>query len=655
MSKYLSYVLAFAVFTFCPHAISADHSNKTSLFNGKSLAGWHAQGGNWRVVNGEMVGSAQDGAGGWLFLDRGYEDLLLELAFRCDGCDAGILLRNAPLNGGYGRTTGIYVPLVGPDSQGIFRITLDEREKEIDRKALVTTEAGKKASEAVEYTSCGDAHPECRYLSRLENLQVTSRPLAGGWKQITVQVRGDVVEGNPGDYAPKPGAPKEEAGKFGPLALRIDRGEWRVKDIVLTDLTRPTMGFRKEVTSPEFRKVQLTDRFYAEGIATADINHDGVMDIVSGPYAYLGPDFRRTIEIYPPLTYNISAPGQHGNYTDAFLQYAYDFEGNGWPDVLKINFEGAFLYINPRGESRHWAEYKVTDGVSAETTQLADVDGCGKPELLMTKGEDPERVVGYLKPGADVTKPWEFHPISPKGTWGGHGMGYGDVNGDGKVDILTGAGWFEQPAAGAASGLWPFHPAPFGRVPDPFVRGSDMYVYDVNGDGLADVIASYFAHGPGLAWFEQKKSADGTISFTPHIIMDAPDATAAERRSWEETDKSVAFTELHAIAFVDMDGDGVPDIVTGKRWFSHGIDYAENDFDYPAVLYWFKLVRKAGGQVEFVPHLINNYVGLGCQIAAVDVNGDGMPDVLTASRKGVFAFLNQTKKPAQPAASGGRP
>jgi FG-GAP-like repeat len=125
--------------------------------------------------------------------------------------------------------------------------------------------------------------------------------------------------------------------------------------------------------------------------------------------------------------------------------------------------------------------------------------------------------------------------------------------------------------------------------------------------------------------------------------MDRPDSTPEERKTWETSDKSIVFTELHAIAVVDMDGDGLRDIVTGKRWFSHGMEYPENDRDDPAVMAWFKLVRRSGGQVEFVPHIINNYVGLGTQIAVVDMNGDKRPDVLTAARKGAYVFLNGAK------------
>ena len=464
---------------------------------------------------------------------------------------------------------------------------------------------------------------------------------AGEWNALEIildtnLLRTWVNDGPEGGVAG--GRAEEAAGRLGPVALYVGgTGEVRFKQVEEKDLGKHVLTSEK--VGSRFRMQRINDFYYGWSAAGADINHDGVMDVAAGPFVYLGPDYQTSREIYLGQPVNVAK-----EYTPAMVNFSFDYTGDGWPDVLVTESRPIVLYVNPRGEKRRWDRFVVIPQASSEVDVFKDVDGDGKPELLLTHGRDPDRVLGYAKPDpADPTKPWVFHAVSTKGSWGGHGMGAADINGDGRVDILCGAGWFQQPAAGAASGTWEFHAVPFGRGTDPFVRGSDIYAYDVNGDGLPDVISSMFSHGPGLAWFEQKKAADGTISFITHMIMDADTASADERKSWEETDKSVAFSELHAIALVDMDGDGLKDIVTGKRWWSHGIEYPENDLDQPAVMYWFKLSRK-GGKVEWIPRMINNFSAVGTQIAVVDMNGDGKPDVLTAQRKGAFVFLNQIKK-----------
>lgn len=603
------------------------HSDTAKLFNGTSLAGWHPQGAaQWRAAGGEIVGAATSGPG-WLVLDKSYQDIILKFAFQCDNCDAGVVLRNVALPSKPGTTSALYAGISGPDARTLYRVTMDPQGKELERTQL--------------YKWTARQNPP--------GMQMSITPGTGGWNQTRIQVRGDVTAPPAGGRGAGPGpgtppAPQETYPLYGPLSLRIGSGEVRVKDVTVTDLLRPAAGVTAEVTSPSFRRIQLTDRFYAEGISAGDINRDGVMDALTGPYAYLGPDFKRAVEIYRPQTYAIANATMGGQYTDNFLNYVHDFNGDSWNDYLKINFNGAYLYVNPKGESRYWPMYQVTDGVSSETTQLGDIDGDGKVELLMSLASGANRVIGFAKPGADPTERWTFVPVSEKGDWGGHGYGFGDINGDGKNDIIQGSGWWEQPTAGAASGLWKFNAVPFGRGTDPFLRGADIYAYDVNGDKLPDVITSLFAHGPGLVWYEQQRTGQGPITWKMHMIMDRPDASAEEKKTWEITDKNVIFTELHAIQLVDMDGDGLKDIVTGKRWFSHGMEYPENDRDDPAVMVWFKLVRRPGGQAEFVPNTINNYVGLGTQIAVVDMNGDKRPDVLTAARKGAYVFFNNVSR-----------
>jgi hypothetical protein len=594
-----------------------------NAFNGTSLAGWHAHGAaQWRAAGGELVASAAAGPGVLMF-DKSYQDLILNFSFQCSNCDAGLIVRHAAAQDTPGTMTELYAGLSGADALTLYRVSLDAQGKELGRTQL--------------YKWTARQNPP--------GMALTIREGAGGWKHVFARVRGPVTAPPAGATTSNPAAPGDapKFPTFGAPALRITRGEARFKDVKITDLLHVVAGVAPERTAPGFRKIQLTDRFYAEGISAGDVNRDGRVDILTGPYAYLAPDYKLAVEIYPPQTYAIAAGvNQAGQYTDNFLNYAHDFNGDGFADYLKINFNGAYLYMNPKGESRHWDVFEVAgQGISSETTQFGDIDGDGKPELLLSVASGANRQIGYLEPGADPTQKWTFVPVSDKGDWGGHAYGFGDINGDGKNDIVQGSGWWEQPAAGPTSGLWRFHgEQKFRRAADPFLAGSDVHVYDFNGDRLPDVLTSQFAHGPGLTWYEQVRTGSGPISWKMHTIMDLPTASTAERASWEITDKSVVFTELHAIQLVDMDGDGLKDIVTGKRWFSHGIEYPENDRDDPGVLYVLKTIRRPGGQMAFEPRLINNYVALGTQLAVTDVNGDNRPDVLTAARKGAYVFLN---------------
>jgi hypothetical protein len=162
--------------------------------------------------------------------------------------------------------------------------------------------------------------------------------------------------------------------------------------------------------------------------------------------------------------------------------------------------------------------------------------------------------------------------------------------------------------------------------------GSQMYAYDVNGDGLNDIITALAAHGFGLAWFEQYRDG-GEIKFREHIIMN---------RTPRENHYGVKFSELHAIDLVDMDGDGLKDIVTGKRFWSHGRT-GDPDRNDAAVLYWFHLARGQGKDIDFIPHLIDNNSGVGTQVVAGDINGDGLPDIVVGNKKGTFVHLHEKK------------
>jgi len=370
-----------------------------------------------------------------------------------------------------------------------------------------------------------------------------------------------------------------------------------------------------------WKKITLSHDFMCEGANFGDFNHDGKMDVVSGPYWYEGPDFTRRHEYMPVKTYKTD-----NEYSKNFFAFSYSFKNDGWDDILIIGFPGedTSWYENPRGKATspdgHWVRHKIFDVTDDESPTFGDLLGTGKPVLICLTGGR----AGYAQPDwSDPAKPWKFHAIGPNKGYQRftHGLGYGDVNGDGKKDLILSSGWYEQPASLEGDPEWKFHPEHFF---DGGNGGSQIYAYDVNGDGKPDIVTALQAHGYGLAWFEQK--ADG--SFEKHLIMGSKP---------EENPQGVVFSELHAVDFIDINGDGLPDIVTGKRYFAHG-SHGDVDALGPAVLYWFELQRD-NGQVKWVAHQIDNDSGVGTQVVAKRIDGQKIPSIVIGNKKGTFVFV----------------
>lgn len=402
-------------------------------------------------------------------------------------------------------------------------------------------------------------------------------------------------------------------------------------------------GAKPKTVVRTFQKVQLSDQFWCEGASYGDFNKDGVNDIVAGPWWWEGPDYKKKHELYPPsVTFDLATgpltkvkvPGYEGGlgkkntYSNNFFAFPQDFNADGWMDVLIIGFPGkdTSWFENPKGEEKHWTRHEIFRQTDNESPTFTDITGDGKPELVcITRG-----AYGYASPDwSKPAEPWTWHQITPNKNYGNftHGMGVGDVNGDKRMDLLEKDGWWEQPESLTGDPEWKFHPVRFASA-----GGAQMYAYDVNGDGRNDVITSLAAHAFGLAWYEQ--NGDGT--FKQHLIIGQQPS---------DSPYGVKFSELHAIDLVDMDGDGLKDIVTGKRFWSHG-RVGDPDRNDEAVIYWFRLERGQQG-VEFVPHRIDSDSGVGTQVVAGDINGDKLPDVVIGNKKGIFVLTQSAKEVAE--------
>jgi hypothetical protein len=519
----------------------------------------------------------------------------------------------------------------------------------------------------------------------------------------------------------------------------------------------------KAAVKVTWKKTVVDNVFRSEGVGVADVNKDGKLDVVAGEVWYEGPDWKKMHVIRKDVKFDPL------KYSESFCCYMGDFNNDSWPDVIVVPFPGkpCYWYENPQNKPGPWKEHLLATSACNETPLYADLLGNGKRVLIMgwqPKGNDNMGQMVYFTPGKDPTKPWDMNPISepsqekkevPGTRKFSHGLGVGDVNRDGKLDVICTDGWWEQPSK-VNGKPWKFHPAKIGEA------CADMHTFDIDGDGKNDVISTS-AHQFGLWWHKQQATASGTSSFVTREIhpgeqvfadprnyklrtdekfvldainqlraaknlpalrpvsvlcrlarresplpktaiidakyqgdltdcsvmvdpnkFDAKQVTAvleAEKlflRDWREigigvagkADSKVMFqillgdgktppdkgivvwegmkkklvSQTHALHFVDINGDGKKDLVTGRRWWAHAAKGDPGSWE-PAFLFWFEARQGSDNVTHFVPHLIDDDSGVGTQFAVEDIDGDGLPDIIVANKRGVFVFVQVRTKP----------
>lgn len=355
-----------------------------------------------------------------------------------------------------------------------------------------------------------------------------------------------------------------------------------------------------------FTKQVLTDEFIAEGVAVGDVNKDGKTDVLAGAYWFEAPNWEKH-ELTEPQKFEYDK-----GYSNAFVSHAMDVNLDGWLDFVRVGFPGqeVLWFENPKQEAGHWKSHLIHKTLGNESAGFFDVDGDGKMDVL--GGDSPTgEMVWFKAPVSGDNLKWQRFTISQVKSPGtepfSHGLGVGDMNKDGHQDVIIREGWWEAPADPQTPD-WEFHEANLGEP------AAQMYAHDFDGDGDQDVVSSS-AHALGIWWHEQVTDEQGNAEWKTHLISDA-------------------FTQSHGLVLTDMNSDGHPDLVTGKRYFAHmGKDPGEYE---PAVLYWYEF--KPGATPTWVPHLVDANSGGGVEVDVEDISGDGLKDIIVANKKGVFVF-----------------
>ncbi len=383
------------------------------------------------------------------------------------------------------------------------------------------------------------------------------------------------------------------------------------------------LSIQASAAEPGWKKHEINAKSGFEAAGVLDANNDGKLDVVSGNTWYEGPNWK---------PHHVRDVVKQGTYYNCFSSIPMDVNGDGNVDFLTCSYFGKNVgwVENPGSTDKAWTYHEVDLPGPSEAAVAVDLTGDGKPDFF----PNAVNVVVFYSLEAGATP--KFRKYDFGNAAAGHGSGSGDVNGDGKLDLLTPKGWFESPA-NPASDTWPWH-AEWNLG----ATGIQILSKDVDVDGLSDVVYG-MGHARGLYWIKQEKGPSGERTWSKPILIDKQP------------------TSVHTLLWADLNGDGKADeLVTGKRVYAHEVE--EGDVEAPIIAYYRfdkdekawkrhlifsgeaatnapKEAGKRDAQKDFPP----GTAGTGLEMTAVDLDKDGDLDLVCPGKSGLYWFENLSK------------
>jgi hypothetical protein len=401
----------------------------------------------------------------------------------------------------------------------------------------------------------------------------------------------------------------------GRIGLQVHGGE-KFKDQVVRFRNIRIKDLKPQIEnaqpSPIQFEVKQLDDGISEGITVSDVNNDGKLDITCGENWYEGPEWK------PRKLRECVISGEFNEFMNNYGEIAMDVNQDGWVDVVSggwfINKLAWYENPGPKGYDQLWKEHVISNEMQGTETVLGcDVDNDGRTDLLANLYNMNVPVHYFAYVGMDKSESgFEKRIVGHHGR--GHGAGYGDLNADGRDDILTPAGWYACPL-NPQEEEWTFNKYPKAEHSSvPFV------VEDLNLDGRPDYIWGH-AHDFGFYWVEQTRDSAGRVAWIEHTIDDT-------------------FSQIHCPVLADLDQDGTKDLIAGKRYRGHGgSDPGSNE---PLCLFWYKIEK--GPDPKFTKYILSydENIGTGMNFQVVDLDFDGDLDIVTPGKSGLYVFTNTT-------------